>query len=172
MNIKGQFDYPIITFVIVVIGLLIFAPIALKIFGSFSTNFGNSLGNVTGSGNAQANFSKVTTTLITFWDKVIIACFILSVLTLFVSAFFIDAHPFFIIIYILLNFMLILFAPNIITAVDNIYTSASYSTEVSSLAFLDSLRTNFTLYLVGIMVITGIIIYGKVAFFGNNGGRR
>jgi len=169
MNKKGQFEYPLLTFAIIIIGLLIFAPIMLKVFTSFSTPFSNSLGNITGGGEvAQEGFEKVTTTLITFWDKVIIAVFVLSVLTLFVSAFFIDAHPFFIIIYIFLNFMLILFAPNIITAVDHIYESSAYATEVGMLTFMDSLRSNFTLYLIGIMIITGIIIYGKLAFFGGN----
>jgi hypothetical protein len=173
MNKKGQLDYPIITFAILVIALMIFAPITLKIFRSFSSSFSSSLGNVSGGGViAAANFEQVTTTLITFWDKVIIAAFILAVLLLFVSAFLIDAHPFFIIIYILFSFMLVLFAPNIITAVDHIYDNAAFAQEVSLLPFLDTLRNNFAVFLVGIIVITGIIIYGKLAFFGRSNNRK
>jgi len=173
MNKKGQFDYPIITFAIIVICLMIFAPIMLKVFTSFATPFSSSLGNVSGGGvQAAASFNKVTNTLITFWDKVVIAAFILAVLLLFVSAFLIDAHPFFIIIYIFFSFMLVLFAPNIITAVDHIYDNASFASEVSMLPFLDSLRNNFAIFLVGIIVITGIIIYGKLAFFGRSNSRK
>lgn len=171
MNKRGQLDNPLVTFAIIVIALMIFAPVMLKIFMNIDTSFGNSLGNVSAGGAlAKTNFGAVTTPLITFWDKVIVAAFFLSILLLFVSAFLIDAHPFFIVLYILLNFFLILFAPTMITAVDNIYDSANFATEVASLTFLDTLRSNFTVFLVGMMVITGIIIYGKLAFFG--GGRK
>lgn len=173
MNKKGQIDFPIVTFAIIIIGLLIFAPISLKIFRSFSSSFSASLGNVSSGGEiAQANFDKVTGTLITFWDKVIIAAFVLAVLLLFVSAFLIDAHPFFIVLYIFLGFMLVLFAPNIITAVDHIYDNAAFAGEVSMLSFMDALRNNFAVFLVGIIVITGIIIYGKLAFFGRSNNRK
>lgn len=171
MNKKGQFENPIIIFAVLVIGLLMFAPIALKIFISVDDSVGNALGNVSSGGDvARANFDKVSGTLVTFWDKIIVAAFFLAVIMLFVSAFMIDAHPFFIVLYIFLNFMLVIFTPDILQSVDAIYDSANFATEVTQLGFLDSLRNNFVPFLVGIMVITGIIIYGKLAF-GNGGGR-
>lgn len=173
MNKKGQIDFPIVTFAVIIIGLLIFAPILLKIIMSFSTSFSAGLGNVTAGGAiAQANFEAVTTPLITFWDKVMVAAFVLSVILLFVSAFLIDAHPFFIVLYIFLAFMLVLFAPNMLSAVDHIYDSASFAQEVNYLPFLDGLRNNFMIFLVGIIVVTGIIIYGKLAFFGRSNNRK
>lgn len=172
INKRGQLDNPLVAFAIIVIALMIFAPVLLKIFINVDDSVGKSLGNLTAGGAlAQANFKAVTTPLITFWDKVIIVAFVVAVLLLFVSAFLIDAHPFFIVLYIVLNFFLILFAPTMITAVDNIYDSANFATEVAQLTFLDTLRGNFTVFLVGMMVITGIIIYGKLAFFGRGGGR-
>ena len=170
MNKKAQFDIPIVTFALVVIGLLIMAPIMLKIFNEINTNVGDALGNVTGAGGtiAKANFNKVMDTAVSFWDKVILVAFIISILLLFVSAFMIDAHPLFIILYIFVGFMLILFAPNIIEAVDVIYTSSTFGAEVSQLQFLDTIRTHYAEFLIGIMVITGIIIYGKLSFFGRN----
>ena len=173
-NKKGQIDNPIILFVIIVAGLLIFAPIMLKMFLNINTSFGNSLGNLSGPQGviAKANFGAVMTPLISFWDKVIVAAFILSVLLLFVSAFLIDAHPFFVILYIFINFILILFIPTIVKAIDHIYDSINFAAEVNQLPFLDWLRTNFTIFIVGIMIITGIIIYGKLAFFGRSNNRR
>ena len=169
-NKKGQLENPIIAFAILVIGLIMFAPIALKVFSSINTNVGNSLGNVSSGGvTAKANFQEVTGTLVTFWDKIIVAAFFLSIIILFVSAFLIDAHPFFVVVYVLLNLMLVLFTPNILQSVNAIYDSANFATEVAQLTFLDSLRNNFMTFLVGIMVITGIIIYGKLAFFSNGG---
>lgn len=173
MNKKGQFDNPIIVFAVIVVALILLAPIGLKIFRSIATPTAAALGNVSSGGEiAQTNFNAVMNPLITFWDKAIIIVFVALVLLLFVSAFFIDANPFWVVLYILSNFFLILFAPSIMTAADKIYESAAFAQEVAYLTFLDSLRTNYPIFLVGMMVITGIIIYGKVAIFGrNNTGR-
>lgn len=174
MNKKGQIDYPIITFAIIVIGLLILAPVILKIFRTTQSSFSDSFGNMSSGGGevAQENFNIVMNTAVNFWDKVVIAAFFLAIILLFVSAFFIDANPFFIILYIFMSLMLILFAPNIIEAVDKIYDSSSFATETAMLSFMDTLRIHYAEFLVGIMIITGIIIYGKVALFNNGGGRR
>ena len=167
MNKKAQLDNPIIIFAMIIIGLLIFAPIVLKIFMTTQSSMSSSLGNLSSGGTiAAANFNAVMDTAISFWDKVIVFVFFLAIILLFVSAFFIDANPFFIILYIFTNLMLILFAPNIIAAVDHIYDSANFAAEVTQLSFMDTIRTHYAEFLVGIMVITGIIIYGKIAFFG------
>lgn len=173
MNKKGQIENPVIVFVILIAALLMFAPVMLKIFVSVDTSFSQSLGNITAGGAiAQANFQAITTPLITFWDKVIVSAFVLAIILLFVSAFLIDAHPFFVILYIFLDFMLILFIPSIVSALDHIYDSANFATEIAYLPYLDSLRSNFVGFVIGIMVITGIIIYGKLSFFNRSNNRR
>lgn len=168
-NKKGQIDYPIITFVILVFGLMLLAPIVLKIFNNIKTPMSNSLGNMTNGGAvAQANFNKVMDTGIHFWDKVVLSAFILATLLLLISAFLIDTSPFWLILYIFISFMLVLFAGDIVGSLDNIYNSATFSTETASLSFIGSLRDNFGGILVGIIVITGIIMYGKIALLGGN----
>jgi len=171
-NKKGQIDYPIVTWVIVVFGLMILAPIMLKVFTSVQAPVSNSLGNLTnhGGATAQANFNGVMNIGINFWDKIILFAFILATLLLIISAFLIDTNPVWIILYIFISFLLILFAGDIIGALDGIYNSSAFATESASLAFIGSLRDNFGTILVGIMVLTGIIIYGKIALTG--GGRR
>lgn len=173
-NKKGQIiDNPIIAVFVLIFILLLLSPIMLKIFLSVHTNIGNSLGNVTGGGEiAKANFQKVTGTLITFWDKVILFAFILAVIILFVSAFLIDAHPFFVFLYIIINFLLIIFIPDMKTALDNIYDSPTFTTEIIYLTFVDALRTYLVPIIIGLMVITGIIIYGKLAFTSRSNNRR
>ena len=108
-NKKGQLDNPIIAFAVIIIGLLILAPVVLKIMRSVQEPVSASFGNLTGKGGetAQANFNAVIVTGINFWDKVVVAAFIFAVLLLLVSAFLVDAHPFFIVLYIFLNFMLL-----------------------------------------------------------------
>jgi hypothetical protein len=167
LNKKGQIDYPIITWIVIVFGLLLLAPIILKVFNSIKTPMSSALGNVTGGGEiARDNFNTVMNTAVNFWDKVVIAAFILATILLLVSAFLIDTHPFWLILYIFISFMVIMFAPSIMGALDNIYNSSSFASESAALSFMNTLRTNFGIILMGIMVITGIIIYGKIAFMG------
>lgn len=171
-NKKGQLDFPILTLVILIFGLLIIAPVVLKIFVTTQESIGASLGNVTGGGGevSATNFNTVMNTAINFWDKVMIAAFVIGVLLMLLSAFFIDTHPVWIVLYVFIMFMLILFAPNIIGALDVIYNSATFASEVSRLTFMDFLRTHFGEFLVGLFVITGIIIYGKIRLFSSSFG--
>lgn len=171
MRKRGQLDNPLIIFAVVVIGLLLVAPIGLKIMRSIQEPVSNSLGNLTGKGGeiAQTNFNAVIVTGINFWDKVVVSFFVFAVLMLLVSAFLVDAHPFWIVLYILMNFFLILFAPNIIGAVDHIYDSATFVEETAMLSFMDTIRTHYAEFLVGMIVLTGIIIYGKLALFNKPG---
>jgi len=171
MNKKAQIDFPVITFVFVIFGLLLIAPIILKIFYTTQNTISPQLGNLTGGAVAQTNFNAVMNVATTFWDKVIIFAFISAVITLFISAFLIDSSPFWLILYIIIALMVILFAPNIIDSLGNIYDSAQFAQESNALSFVGTLRTYFAEFLVGIIVMTGIIIYGKIAFF-SNGGRR
>lgn len=167
MNKKAQIDNPMILFAILVIGLLLVAPIVLKIMREVQEPVSNSFGNLTGGGGelAQENFNTVINTGINLWDQVVAFAFVLMIIMLLVSAFLVDAHPFWIVLYILLNMFLILFAPNIIQAVDNIYDSAQFAEETALLSFMDTIRTYYAEFLVGMMVLTGIVIYGKLAFF-------
>lgn len=171
MNKKGQIEYPIITFFVLVFGLLLLAPIMMKIFISIKDPISSNLGNLTSGGTlAKQNFDKVMNTAVNMWDKVIIFCFAIGIIILIISAILIDTNPIFVILYIFISFMFVLFAPNIIDSLDAIYNSAQFTTEVSYLPFVDSLRTHFIEWLIGIMVLTGIIIYGKIALF--KGGSR
>jgi hypothetical protein len=163
---KGQTDFPIITFAIVLIGLILLAPIILKFVRSTIMPFSASLGNVTGGGGAiaQANVNYVLGVYTSFWDGVILICFLIAIILLFVSALLIDANPFFIILYIIVFFLTVVFAPNIMLAVNNIYDSSSFAGEVSLLPFIDFIRLNFGAILTAVGVITMIIIYAKIRY--------
>lgn len=168
-NKRAQIDNPLVIFAVIIIGLLIIAPIVLKIMRSVQAPTSAALGNISNGGAvAQANYDAVILTGINFWDKVMVAAFILACLLLLVSAFLVDAHPFWIVLFVFINLMLILFAPNIISAVDNIYNSATFAQETASLSFMDTIRTHYAEFLVGMMVLCGIIIYGKIFLLGGN----
>lgn len=163
MNKKAQLDFPLITFIILVVSLIIMAPIMLKIFISIKTPWNSAMQNIPGGNLSNENFNKVIDTGINFWDEITIAVFAFAVILMLVSAFLIDAHPFWVILYIIIALFTLLFAPSIIEAANNIYTSSSFATETVYLNFLDTIRVHFGEIIVGLYIITGIIIFGKIA---------
>jgi len=170
-NKKGQIDFPVVTFAIIFIGLILLAPIVLKIVRSTATPFSQSLGNlsIAGADQAQQNTDYVVGVFVNFWDGVILFAFLFAVILLFVSAFLIDASPFFMILYIILLFLTIIFAPEILGAIDRIYEANEFATEVALLPFVDFLRLNFGLVLTMVGILSMIVIYAKIRFGGNNG---
>ena len=160
-------EFPILIFAIVVIGLILMAPIILKVVRTTLSPFSSALGNlsVEGGAIAQTNVNYVLGVFVNFWDGVILFAFLLSVILLFISAFLIDANPFFMILYILMLFLTILFAPEILKAVDKIYEANIYAEEVALLPFIDFIRLNFGLILTAIGILTMIIIYAKIRYF-------
>ena len=170
MNIKGQLDFPIITFVIIVIGIIILAPIILKIVNSTLTPLENSLAGTPGGNESGAveGVQKVHGTFVTFWDGVLIFAFLIAVIMLFISAFLIDTHVFFVVLYVMMLFLTIVFAPSILEAVTKIYESGQFAQEVAVIPFMDFLRLNFGLVITAIGILTMIIIYAKIRFFPSN----
>lgn len=170
VNKKGQF--PIVTFVVIVVGLIIIAPVMLKLFNTTKASVGAGLGNVSDSETGVNAFNKVMDIGINFWDKVLIAVFFLNLIILIISSFLIDTHPFWVILYIFVCFLLILFVPNIVDSLDQIYDSPQFALETSGLSFMNSLRIYFGEFIVGIFLLTGIIMYGKIRYIpAGSGGR-
>jgi len=162
---KGQIDFPLITFIIVVIMLLLAGPIILKIVTGTLTPFATALNNTVSGGElAGENVTHIKNVFVNFWDGILIIAFLIVILMLFMSAFLIDASPFFMILYIIMFFLTVIFAPAIMGIVNGIYDSAVYVDEVASLGFLDFIRLNFGIIITIIGVLSMIIIYAKLRF--------
>lgn len=169
-NKKGQMDFPVLTFAIVLIGLILLAPIVLKVVRSTVTPFGEALTNLSTPGGdlGATNVNYVLGVFVNFWDGVLMFAFLLAVILLFISAFLIDANPFFMILYILMLFLTVVFAPEVLGAINNIYDSNEFAQEVALIPFLDFLRLNFGVVITGIGILTMIIIYAKIRYFPKN----
>jgi hypothetical protein len=164
LNKKGQaLDYPIATFIIVFIGLLLMAPIMLKITGDILEPVGASLGNLTG--DAGTSIGNINQSFINFWDFIIVIAFIVTVLLLFMSAFFIDTHPLFIVIYIILSMIMVMFSSEFVRIIDSIYDSATFLGEVNNLGLVNFLRGHFEFIILIIIILSGVVIYGKLKYF-------
>ena len=163
-NKRAQLEIPIITFIVVVIALLIASPFILKWFNSFVTPFGEAVGNITEE--AGTNVAFVTSTFVGFWDFVILIAFLINLILLFISAFLVDTHPVFLILFILFGFFIFIFAPEVIKIVDEIYDSPQFALEVSQAPMIDFVRANFAYIILGVFFVCGIIIYSKFRWGG------
>lgn len=166
-NKRGQLDFPVLTFAIILIGLIILAPIVLKVVRGTVTPFSSAIGNTVGGNESggPANVNYVLGVFVSFWDGVLMFAFVLAVILLFVSAFLIDVNPFFMILYIFMLFLTVVFSPEVLGAIDRIYDASAFATEVTLLPFIDFLRLNFGIVLTAIGILTMIIIYAKVRYF-------
>lgn len=164
INKKAQIENPMIVLIAIIIGLIVIGPFVLKIVNSVLTPFGNAVGNQTAQ--AGENVGAIKTTFGNFWDWVIIMALLVNIILLFISAFLIDTHPVFLVLYIVFGFFIFVLVPEIFSMIDAIYDSASFAGEVSQLAMLDFLRNYLSIFILGIFFVTGIIIYAKFRWGG------
>lgn len=164
-NKSGQLDFPIIQLVIVIFAIILIAIITLKVWNSIQTPLMAQVQNLSVGGQQAAQAGNyVFNTGINFWDKFLITVFVIQVLLLLVSAFLVDTHPFWLVFWIILCFMTVLFAPNVIASLDKLYEDPNFALEYDQLTYINNLRIHFAEYLLGIMVFSGVIVYAKLKF--------
>jgi len=151
-NKKGQSD--VIYFIVAVVALLILAPIMLKVVNT-------SLGAFSTALNTTANVDYVHTTFVNFWDWLIAIAFLVNVVLLFVFSFMVDSHPIFAVFYFISAIIAMMFSHTVVTPISTIFGMDAFSTEVLALPITDFIVSNFDLLLLGIIILTGIIMYGK-----------
>lgn len=170
VNKKGQVDFPVITLIVVLFIIVLMAPIILKIWNSVSVPLSNSLSNMSGGEQAGAAVTAIVDKGVSIWDTFLMALFIIALITMIISAILIDTHPIFVILFMVMAFITVLFAPTLIDSLSGLYDSPEFATELTQLTMVNHLRTNFTTYLVGFIILSGIIMFGKVAFFPSSPG--
>jgi predicted membrane channel-forming protein YqfA (hemolysin III family) len=159
MRKKGQLD--VVVFVIMFVAILIAAPIMFKFFhmtiGPVQTAFANM------SPQANTTLTYVTNTYDAFWDFAVLMMFIALVATLLISSFLVDIHPVFLVLYIILAFVIIIITPMLATPANVLDTQLNLTaTYGSHLQYTDFLRTNIVMVVLAVIIISGIIAFGKM----------
>lgn len=168
MNNKAQIQ-SIAFFIGVIIVLVMLAPIILKVGTTMLTKTANQFATIDNT-NKSADVvtftqSKLTGTM----DWIVMLLVIFNILVLMVSAFLIDIHPAFVVVYIIGAMALVMTAPFTIMAAEKIYSSSSFSSMISYIPMTEFLMNNFSIVIVGVIVLTGIIMFAKVRLFSSGG---
>lgn len=164
---KGQADFGIITFITVVIGILILAPVLLYTATTIMTEVGTTLNET--DENAGGIILDTQTTFTSLFDIVIVMMFLLNVILLLITAFLVDTHPAFMIMYIMFAFFTVIFVPTLSDVVETIYSVSEYQEVIGqNLPFSEFLVQNFVMIIMGILVLSGIVMYAKIKYFSSD----
>jgi len=164
-NKIGQFG-GIIAFIGIVIGMIILAPIMLKVIGTILTSTSAAIGNQTvqdaATRNATAALNYGAASFNKLWDIILVCFFFINVILLLISSFMIDVHPAFWVIYLFLAFIFFFISPAYTKSLDAIWGSSSFSSVTGNLPNTSWIYNNFNFLMLGIYFITAIIIFAKI----------
>lgn len=163
---KGQAT-SIIVFFMLIVAILIASIIILRVTNAIVTPFKAVINNTNAQAGSAVDFLQNRYT--TFWDIAIILLFAVNVLLLFISSFMVDVHPAFVIIYIFSVVFLFVFGNLALSALDAIWGLVGTSVETAQTPLQQFLINNFQLIMIGIVVLSGVVMYAKFKF-GNGGG--
>jgi hypothetical protein len=99
LNKKAQVEFSPAIVIAVIIGLLILAPIMMRIIGTVTGTFFVQMNTTAPSAVAEA--SGAVDKVYNFFDYLIIIALFINIIVMFISAWFIDTNPAFIILYIM-----------------------------------------------------------------------
>jgi len=163
MNKKGQTD--IISWIVVVVAILMLAPLMLYIVNTTLDPLETQL-NATNTA-AGDSVGVIHDTFVSFWDWIIAIAFLLNMVLLFVFAFLAGPHPIFSLFYLISAAITLMFSRYIMAPITTIFGMSEFSTEVLQLPIVDFIVTRFDIILLGVIIVTGIIMYSS---FKNEGG--
>jgi hypothetical protein len=163
-NKKAEVEFSPAIAIAFIIALLIMAPIMIRIIGTVTGTFFSQMNESAPSAVNEADMAVKK--IYNFFDYLIIIALLINVIVLFISAWFIDTNPVFIVLYIMFAFIFVLFLPNLLDAVDSVWSRMesvedNWHGNAMPLKFTDFIRQHLIMFSVVIIVLTGIITYAK-----------
>ena len=156
----------IIVFFMLCVGVLIASIVIFKLATSIIIPFQAQIGNMSAPAGEAVGY--VYHQMATWWDYAIILVLGLNVLILFVSSFYIDVHPAFAIIYIIAIFFMFIFGNYALGALDAVWNAMGTGLE-SSTQLQQFIINHFQLLMLGIVILSGVIMYAKYKIAPNTG---
>jgi uncharacterized membrane protein YfcA len=167
-NKKGQ-ALSIIYFFAIMIAVFIVSFVMMIMVDRIVTPFQSGVGNV--SSNAGSVVSHIKSSFVTWWDWAIMILLFANIIVIFMSAFFIDIHPSFFLIYIFACLFLVIFGYTMLSSLqeiqDKLESQLTSGTWLSIMPMTNWVVNNFNIVMLGIIVLSGIVMYAKFKYFGS-----
>ncbi len=157
INKKGNAD--LVTWVVLIVSLLFLAPMMLMVVNKTLGGFSEVLEPINNESAQRVDY--VHNTFVSFWDYLIAIAFLIATLMLFIFAFMVDSHPIFSLFYGITALLMLAFSHYVMIPIQTIMGMDKFGVEVTQLPIVDFLVTRFDLILLGVIIVAGIIMYGK-----------
>lgn len=165
---KAQAEFSAAIAIVIIIGLVILAPIMVRVIGVTTGTFFKQMNETAPTAVSEAN--TAVDKVYNFFDYLIVIAILINVIILFISAWFIDVNPVFIILYILFAFIFVIILPSVLDAVDTIWSKMDSAgsndpwradSTTTVLKFTNWIRQNLMLFSLIVITLSGIITYAK-----------
>ena len=167
----------IVAFFVLTLAIFILAVLLMSLVNTILEPFRANIGLVDNKsaevvGDIQTSFTGV-------WDWAIALLFLFNLIILLFSSFMVDIHPAFLILYIISVMMLMLFGSTILGALNSIYDPVGVfgsgnlsagGNAIGEMPIVSWLLSNFTMVILGIIILSGVIMYAKFKY-GTQGGQ-
>jgi hypothetical protein len=172
MNKKGNV-LSIIFIVGTIVTLLLMAPILVKLVIIPSEKFSDALATIDSTNKSVEAVNFIQHKFTSLFDWVILFFILFSIIILLISSFMIDVHPVFFVIYFIAMLMIMIFAPMTLGFLDRMYNCTDYMSpgecagyggwtyEIASLPITKFIYDNFSVFILSVMMLSGVIMYGK-----------
>jgi hypothetical protein len=168
MNKKGQAE-SVIIFVGLIVAILIISILILRITNEILTPFANQMGTLEGGNESATQINNIHNSFTGMWDWVVLILFFFNVILLLVSAFMVDIHPAFLLVYIIAIIFLVIFMNTFAYVLDSVWGAVGTSVETAQTPLQQFLINNFSMIILGIIFLSGVVMYSKFKYFGGQG---
>lgn len=168
MKTKKAQAESIIIFFFMAIAIFITSIIILRLTNAVISPFQAQIGNFSAPAGAAVGYVHERFTSV--WDYAIVFFFFLNIIVLLVSSFLVDVHPAFIIIYIFAVMFLFIFGNSGLYVLDAMWNAFGTATETAQTPLEQFVINNFNMIMIGIVILSGVIMYGKFRFSQGVGG--
>jgi len=165
MNKKGWIN----DILYVLIGLFVFALVIFLVYTmyhSFNTSVTND--SAFANPNSQYALAQGEVTLLLF-DKLFALAVALITIALLISSYYVDTHPVFYVISLIVAAVIIVFAAQLANIYDEVRTADGLTDTVAKYPTINFIMANIPLYIAVMIFLNLIIIYGKIRSFSGGG---
>lgn len=164
-NRRGQIEFSPALFILFFIVLAFSFILTSLIINKFSVLFMGGLSNlsINGVNESIAIGEEIFLRFNNLADYIVLSAFIINLIFLLLSAWFIRTHPFFVSIYLIISFITFLFIPNILNYLFNLLVDASLRIDYSNINVLFP-KTFFILSNLPIIYLFVLFLYGIVLY--------
>jgi len=158
----------IIFFFVLLVGIFLASIVVLRLVNTILNPFQAQIGNM--SAPAGVVVGAVHEKFTNWWDVFIVLLMLVNIILLFVSAFLIDIHPAFVIVYIIAVFFMFIMGNYALSALDSVWGGMATAEELSQTPMQQFIMNHFGIIMLGIVILSGVIMYTKFKMFGGQGG--